>query len=275
MSAKHLALLSAIVLDDSNRDISIREGFSTTTISLPAGTYRLRGDGASDDLCKVLVDAIEAATPSTNTYAITVTGSVDGAEPAAVVEIAVASGTEDFSLRFADGDTTFDAGLLGFPQTNTAHDADPKTSSLSPSPLWVSSQPFTSRRHRVEHAASVRRARSGLVRGTHRGGPFAMLAYDLELEHPGRTHTEEAIAAGVGSGDRATWDAFLGLVADGRAIEVHEAEASGDVLEQLTALTTIGAGWHLDEETASVFDPERREPGLARFAWRLGLLEHV
>lgn len=270
--SKYAAFLGQVTIDSSNKTIRFVEGSTTTDVTLVEGTYFLRGDGASGDLCLAIKTAFETnADAAGNTYTVGLACSVDSASPTATVTITRATGAGSFSILWSHANTTFDPALLGFAATDTAHDGAAKVSTLSPSALWVSNDLLVSYEPEEEYDVSVPGGRSGRLKANRRGGPYDVRNVSLAFLAVERVLTEENLLD-----PDATFERFHKRNGDGRSIEFHAAAlSSGTTLAALSASTEIGSGFHLDPVTASAFEPERLQPGLSLYSFELRLLGSV
>lgn len=270
--SKYAALLGQVTIDSSNKTIRFVEGSTTTDVTLVERTYFLRGDGTTDDLCAGLKTALESiADAANNTYTVSLACSVDSTAPTATVTITRATGSGSFSILWSHANTTFDPALIGFPATDTTHSAAAKVSTLSPSSLWVSSDLLVSYEPEEEYDVTVIRARPGRLKGQRTGGPHDRRTLVLAYLDVARVLVGENL-----DDPTATFERFHERQGDGKRMEFHAvALSSGTTLAALSSSTEIGAAWHFDEETASVFAPERLEPGLALYGFSLGLLGFV
>lgn len=268
--SQYASLLGAVTIDSSNNAIRMVEGATTATVLVAAGTYFLRGDGASDDLllaCKTAFDSHPNAT-SPNTYTVQVSSAINPAVPSCTVT--VTGGIATFQLSWADALTTFDPGVLGFTPVNTANNASAKSSTLSPSLRWVSTDVVESFEPEAEYDVSVMRARSGRVRGVRRGGPYDLRRVVLRYQDSRRVLATDNVAD-----PNASFARFLQRHGDGTRFELHTALAPSGVVAALGPSTRVGVAWVFDEPTSSMFAPDRVEPGLALYDWELGLLGWV
>ncbi len=274
MTAKYAALLGAITIDSSNCDIRFKEAATTATITLDYGTYYLRGNGSTDDLCRIIKEGIEddSGLGGSNTYAVTVARSIDPSAVSGSVTI-TQSGGASFQVLWADALTTFDMSLLGYTE-NTPDSTAAKVSNpaRSPAAWWVSPEVPAFYEPGYAYDASVNRARSGRVRGLRRGGP-----YDTRSVRFNFVDSRRVLSWDNTSDVDATFAAFLERNGDGKAFEFHAAPATGYVLDALTSSVTtrIGTAWHFDEETSTGFDPKRVEPGLTLYGFDLGLMGYT
>lgn len=264
MSADHPIFLRAIVVDSTNKNIRMKEGATTATVSLVEGTYYLRGDGAADDLLKIVDDALTSHA-GTNTYVVAVTWSADPDAVSAVVTITQTGGAT-FQLLFADALTTFLPGWIGFPATNTADSTAAKSSTLSPSSTWVADGPYRELLPMDRPLGYAKRARSGRVRRGSTGETRKDRLLGLSFVVAARTH-EMHIAADP---DRA-FNRFLDSWRAGSPAEFHLATATGFVLGALSSSTEQGSGWHIGGEGDDEFAPPRLNPATGLYAWDLEL----
>lgn len=263
MSVEHIVLLQQVEITSSTNAIRVKEAATTSTLSIAAGSYYLRGDGEADDLCLALKTALETHA-GTNTYNVTVAWSTDPASPAATVTIAIATGTNTFQILWADAATTFDEALIGFDNSNTADNTSAKTSTLSPLCAWVSPEAPEVCEEHPEYDASMARARSGRVRGLRRGGPYHILDLSFAL-----CDSRRVLRSDNTSDPAATFASFLEQVGDGTSFEVHQQTITGTAVDALDVYSRRREYWRFDEETSAAFRPVRREPGLALYAWDL------
>ncbi len=273
MSADYPVMLAAVVIDSTNGGLRITEGANTSVTSIPAGTYFLRGDGVADDLLLAIKTAMETNTAprvSVNTYTVAVAWSTSPAAPSAVITITRATGADTFGVLWADALTTFDQALVGFVASDTVN-ASAKTSTLSPSCVWVSPEIYVEAEEDEEDDAYVQRARSGVVRGGDRGGPYETLRISFQLMEERRVKAAR-IAADVAR----AFDRFRRQLVRGRQFELHFGTiSSGTTLAALSSSTERGAGWHLSPDSVDGFRAERLRPGLPLYAWSLELWAHV
>lgn len=274
MASDYPAMLAAIVIDSTNLGIRMTENATTATASLAAGTYYLRGDGSvvagELDLCLGIKTAIEAATASVNTYTVAIAWSIAPGSPSAVITITRATGADTFAFLWADALTTFDEGLIGFTNVNTALDATAKSGTLSPSCVWVSPEIYESAEENEEDDAFAVRARSGRIRGGSRGGPYETLAMAFALVDEKRCK-----ASRISADPNRAFDRFRRQLCRGRQFELHFGTATGTVLGALSSSTERGSGWHLAPDSLDGFNAQRLRPGLAFYSWSLELWAYV
>lgn len=236
---------------------------------IAAGTYFLRGDGTSDDLCKALKDALEAAIGTANTYSVTPVFTVAPSVPIATVSIARATGSATFILRWANAGSTLDQAAFGFADADTANDAATKVSTLTPSSIWAGNEPPSHDDPLPEALGAQVRTRGGQVRTFDLGGPFLVRALELELITAERT-LQEAIPADLARSYEKWWSRHR----DGRRFEVHRLTVSGTTLQAPTSSTRLGT-FVLDEASCAAPRPRRTSPGMPRYGWPLGLRGYV
>jgi hypothetical protein len=128
-------LLGLIVIDSTNDALRVTENAVDETKTIAHGNYYLRGDGSSDDICKAFTDAVQSHS-GTNTYSFTCLFNTDPAVANISFTLDRATGTHTFGVKFANAATTFDATILGFPQTDQTP-ATQQASTKSSSALWI------------------------------------------------------------------------------------------------------------------------------------------
>lgn len=247
-------------------------------------TFYLRGDDATDDLCRVIRQTLDSnlngLTP--NTYTCSISRNIDGAALPSTVTIARASGGSVFSIDWANAATTFDERLLGFRNVATASGTT-TSGDVSPTGQWVANDVYEFFEEEAEVQAFVERSRSGVVIGGRRGGPYDVRRLALRFQTEERTAAKAVptISSVVDSG-RAFANCWARLCT-GRPFELHFATiSSGTTLSGLSSSTRqgcfFGAGtsWHLDADTVEQgFRPERLAPGVGLYAWQLRMLGNV
>lgn len=270
MSVVYYLFLGEVTLVGPTTDgrLSVAEGAGDdSSADIAAGTYFLRGDGTSDDLCKALKDAIEAAAGTANTYSVSVAFTVAAGVPIATVSIARATGGASFILKWAT--STLSPAAFGFATTNTANDATTKVSTLTPSSVWAPNEPPSHDDPLPEAIGAQVRTKGGQVRTFDGGGPFLVRALELELITAERT-LQEAIPADLARSYEKWWSRHR----DGRRFEVHRLTVSGTTLQAPTSSTRLGT-FVLDEASCAAPRPRRTSPGMPRYGWPLGLRGYV
>lgn len=253
-------MLGAIVLTSANNAIRFKEGATTATASIAAGTYYLRGDGTSGDFFPALVTALEAATASTNTYTATIARSIAPGTAHSLVTITRATGSDDFQILWADALTTFDETLLGF-TANTADDANPKTSTQACAGAWVSNDGMGELEPYSERVASVVRSASGRLSGVSRSARMQSWRMRLLFVEERRLFVEQALA-----GSQDTLEGFMETFGAGAAMELHDADvSSGTTLAALSTSTLVDVV-HFSEDALTRFEPTRVGPGVPLYS---------
>lgn len=247
----------AITITSTNNAIRIVEGVTAAVASITPGVYWLRASGTGS-LGLAIKAALEAATASANTYGVTVTPSVLPAAATATVTISRLTGADAFGIGGAL--TTFPFHVLGFPTGfASAVDAAAKTSTLSPSGIWVSNDMLT-----VDEPDFT-----GEVFGEDpsRGGAVVAGAqsetwdrYRWAVAYVARRRVwQEANTADV----NATWEAFWRRIRSGPVLELAR-------LDPLTlAMTDVAGQWVADIETRRSVGPVRLGPGTPIYSWPL------
>ena len=256
-------LLGAVVITTSNNRIVINEGGGDLNADIPAGTYYLRGDGASGDLCKAIADALDAA--GSGPYSVGVT--LPETDPTALsAKIVILLGST-FSI-FKTG-TTFDEGLLGFSGAQTGDVSF--TSTKSPSALWVSPDPHRELEPFMSKVASVKRSLSGRVKGLERSRRFRSWRLGL-----GFVRDVRMLEIRNSSDPTATLESFMDDYGAGASMELHDVDVVGgatylDNFDSTTLVDTV----HFSQETIERFEPRRIAPGTPLYAIDLVLHSRV
>lgn len=249
-------MLGAIVLTSANNAIRFKEGATTATATIAAGTYYLRGDGAAGDLMPALVTALQAATASANTYSATVARSIAPGTAHTLVTITRASGADNFQILWADALTTFDETLLGF-TANTADNASAKVSTQACGAAWASNDGMGELEPYSERMASLTRSMSGRVSGVSRSARMQSWRMRLLFVEERRLHVETALA-----GAQDTLEGFMEDFGAGAALELHDADvSSGTTLAALSTSTLVDVV-HFSEESLTRYEPQRVGPGV-------------
>lgn len=251
---------------------------TSSALAAPKVFY-LRGNGASDDLVELLRLTVQSHTGG-NTYTATVARSIDGAALAGSVTITRATGANTFSIDWPNAGTSLDPALWGY--RNVATTAGTScVGDISPTAQWVANDVYEEFEPESEVDAFVERARSGLVVGGLRGGPYDVARLSLRFQSAERTHERYAPTISTVLDRGRAFSSCWGKLANGRRFELHLATATGTTLAALTTTAggtrqsppTQGSGWHLDADSVEGgFRPERLAPGVPLYAWRLRML---
>lgn len=262
--------LGAVVVDTSNNAIRLTEAGTPYTATIASGTYYLRGDGASGDLCAAIVTALDA-TAGGNTYAVTVAFDIDGDNVSAVVTIARATGTDAFQILWSNTSTTFDEALLGFTSASLPNPAGTTSSStLSPSCVWVSSDIYREFDAEDEDDAFANRALSGYTYGGS-NGEFDVRRLGMDFVVAKRAH-EMWIAADP----TRAFNVFRRRCIGGLPFELHFGTiSSGSALAALSSSTEQGDRFVMHEANVDGFDPRRLSPAMALYSFDLRLSAYV
>lgn len=265
-------LLSSVVVDSSNSAIRVKEGATTSTLTIASGTYFLRGDGSSDDLCKAIKTCLETHAGA-NTYTVSVAFDVDEDNVSAEVTISRATGSDTFQIQWASASTTFDCTLLGFASANTADDANDKVGTLTASCAWVCSAGGALREIEPEREHPGAWSVTALDGTTYAGSiGFARRLRRVGLQY---IHGARAVERLNSSDQAASIERFLARVSEeGSAMELHEpAISSGTILAALSSSTRERTTWCLDEGSAQAIKPMRMSPAVALYSLDLRLVE--
>ena len=241
--------------------------------------FHLRGNAATDDLVEVLRQTVQSHTGA-NTYTAAIARNIDGATLPSTVTVTRATGTNNFQIDWANAGTTVDPALWGYRTVATTNGTS-CVGDISPTAQWVGNDVIEELEPESEVDAFVERARSGLVVGGLRGGPYDVARLSLRFQTAERTHERYApLVSSVLDRGRA-FSQCWGRLASGRRFELHLSTATGTALAALTTTSggtrqappTQGTGWHLDSDSVEGgFRPERYGPGVPLYAWRLRLL---
>jgi hypothetical protein len=230
MSGKHAVLLGLVVVTATTKGIRFREAGTTATVNIAEGVYFVRGNGGATDLLVAIKTALESIT-GTNTYDVTIVFDTNHNNPTAEVTVTRASGSNEFSVLWADALTTFDPGLIGFERENSAHDAAAKVSTISPSALWVSNNIVKRLEPMGDYERTLALSRGDVARAVERSSRRGRM-WHQDLVHAQRMHEE------FNSTDpTAALGRFLARHADGKRFEFHQPDLdSGTELAELDAL---------------------------------------
>lgn len=267
----------AITITTANQGIRFREGATTATVNVPAGTYYLRETG-TDGILPAIVDAIEAQFGG-NTYSFAVLPNplstpIAATDANAIGSLARNSGSADFQLLGADALTTFPLDAIGFDEVNTALDANAKAATLSASGWWVGNDLLA-----VDEDAQSGEvfgddpSRGGLVVAGAHSDVWQMRRWGVQYQLAARTWREYTPT------DRArSWSDFWGRwVRSGTVLElVRITNGTSTEYEEwdtvtaafTTSPTTIGK-WVADKATRSNVGPIRKSAGTPLYAWPL------
>jgi hypothetical protein len=247
-------LRRAITITSSNNAIQFREGATTATATVAAGVYFLRGTGG---LLAAIITALQAATASANTYTAALTTSVVAAQPTGVVTITRATGADTFQILGASVSTTFPLHAIGFASVDTALDALPKASTLSPSGIWVSNDMLTTDEPDF----------TGEVFGEtpSRGGSLSAGAqsdtwdrYRWAVAYVARRRTWQE----ANTGDpNATWESFWRRIRSAPVLELARIDPTTFVV------TDLPNQWVADLATRQNVGPTRLAPGTPIYSW--------
>lgn len=276
--SKFPVLLGAIeIIASENDGISITEtGSGTNTATIAAGTYYLRGDGASGDFCAALKTALDNASASTNVYTVTVTTNgttaswdTNPANVSAKVRIST-GGPDTFKINWLHANTTFDETLLGFVAEKSSADANPELSTKSPSSVWVSNEYHVDLTPGSEWMQESSIMRSGSTSVVRRSDKASANILSLQWVDGRRVNASENT-----SDEAATLEEFIDNNNDGRPVEIHEqslASSSATTLSALSAASTRrGSAWVLASGGGVSFLPARNTLGLSRWDFSIEL----
>jgi hypothetical protein len=268
----YTAILLPVKIDSSllNHQIRFGENSVVQTVSIANGTYFLRGDGTADDLCLAIKTALDSHTGA-NTYTVAVSFRVDPSGVTAVVTIS-RTGANVFQIFWADALTTFDEGLLGFTNVNTANNSTAKSGTLSPSSVWVSDCDVTDLDRNDEADGFAPRANSGRIRDGIFGGPYDVATMNFELVDGRRTHSQHNTADPNACFNN-LWRRWIA----GRPCEIHELNlGTYPALGAASAATLFGSKrWHIAEASRQSFNRRRRDRATSLWSFTMQLHARV
>lgn len=259
-------MLGAIVIQTGvNNRLRFKEGAGAVgNVDLAAGTYYLRGDGASGDLLLEIKNKLDAFGALGNSYTVTAARSIDPAVAHTTITITRSAGTDTFQLVI-DGSQTFDMALIGF-TASTANDATAKTSTQSCAAAWVGNdfareiEPFS------ERVVAVPRAASGRVQGVSRSARLESWRLGLAFVDERRMLVQSAL-----QGAQDTLEGFMERFGAGASFELHEQPTvTGTTLAALSSSTLVDVV-HFSEDSLSRFEPARLGPGVPLYSIDLRL----
>lgn len=257
-------LLSVVTLTAADNVLAIKQGGTTYECVITAGSYFLRGDGTSTDLCKAIKDAIEGEIGGT--WTVGVVFDVDATNPSAVVTISNASA---FQLMFADVLNTFDSAILGFTDANTSSAAS-AASTLSSICVWVSPQPCAADdRFSVGENRQTRRL-DGTSRTVHRASPFDQRTMRFELIDATRVFAADAALENDAA---SSYERFWQRSRAGGRFELHFLNTTSASETTLTAASssTLEGVYSLDVSSINDWAPSRPHPGLDIYNFQIAM----
>jgi hypothetical protein len=263
-----------IVITSANNGLRITEGsLPSATATVAAGTYWIRGDASFGSLLDAVRIAIQEATASTNTYAVTMRLQPFNATVPAFARIARANGSDTFRLDFNDAATTFPVEALGYRRIATALDANAKDADRPANGLWIADDLLSVDDEDEDgDVFGERPASSGAYLGGSLSEPWAMHRWRVERCSRARTWQAGATYAD------ATWQAMHRRIRSGAVVELKRAQIEGNSAVNLAdfasapyhAVGGAGAQWIADQQTRErVGPPQRNAPGVPSYGWSM------
>lgn len=249
-------LRRAITITSANNVIRWREGGTTGSAVVAPGVYFLRGGAGG------LLDAVKAALEGmtgggANTYSVTLTVSVLAAQPTGVVTITRLTGTDGFTIGGADPLTTFPLHVLGFAAVTPSVTSSPKSSTLSPSGIWVSNDMLTTDEPDVTgEVFGEEPARGGFISAGSQSEPWDIYRWAVAYVARNRVWQE----ANPTDPD-ATWEAFWRRIRSAPVLELARIDPT------TFAVTDIANQWVADVATRSNVGPVRLSAGSPIYSW--------
>jgi hypothetical protein len=250
-------LRRAITITENKNDvIRFREAGLTVDAKVAPGVYFLKaGAGGLLDAVRA---AFEAAQPTiANTYSVTLTVSVNALQPTGVVTVTRLLGTDGFTIGGADPLTTFPLHVLGFDLITTSTASAPRSSTLSPSGIWVSNDMLTTDEPDF----------TGEVFGEtpSRGGSLSAGAqsdtwdrYRWAVAYVARRRVWQEANP---TDPNATWEAFWRRIRSAPVLELARIDPT------TFAVTDLPNQWVADLATRQSVGPVRLGPGTPIYSW--------
>lgn len=239
-------LLASIVVETGVNDtIIFNDGTADRTATITAGTYYVRGDQASGDLCAA-VDTALAAAPSSTVAPTSVDVDTHDVDPDNV--------SASFAIQMDGAWTLKNTGTLDLTQLgyetadfpiSSSGGSNEVASTVSLPVVWVSDQPYSSKEPDPRLPGTVQHS-------TPEGQVYTFTAASrrtdrtlvMDVLHAKRTRRERNTAD-----PQASLEAWWELAADGRLIEFHlQSISSGTVLSALSSSTLVDV-YVLDSES--------------------------
>lgn len=210
-------LLRNVVVDANNDAIRFEVNAVAATVHIAhRDDYKVRGNGAADDLIKGVLDAMDSH-PAADTFSA---GLLFQRDPA-VKNIAITFdrlGAHTFRFLFANNATSFDAGLIGCSQVDGVA-AVQQFSDLSSRAVWVGNDIYESLEPVSTWQRELARSYAGVVLAVNSADEIRdRLWVQKYIEE--RRFNEEAITADPYS----AFNRFLQQCADGTRFEFHSAD---------------------------------------------------
>lgn len=243
----------AITITPSNNSFYWREGANVALAVVADGVYWLRTSGVGSLLLAVKA-AIESANASTNTYTLTMTRSVNPATPTSTVTITRTTGADTFQIAAGN---TFPLHALGFPDLGTPLDSLPKTSTTSPSGIWLSNDMLTIDEPDITgEVFGEDPSRGGAVVAGAQSEAWDRYRWAVAYVARKRVWQEANVAD-----PNATWEAFWRRIRSGPVLELAR-------LDPITfAMTDLAGQWVADLATRERVGPVRLGPGTPIYSW--------
>lgn len=269
MTAYWYALLAPVKLTAANNTIRITENSITEdkTVGVAGSTYYLRGDGASDDLLETLVQGIQSHSQA-NTYTSVLTMNIGSSTRTADVLIA-SLGINSYSWLAGNAADTFDATLVGFPNSTITPSVYGLSSTLSPSLIWMSPMPASEDTFSFEALGSQALMRGGQIYNFDGGGPYTRRTIGFQYVPEDRTLTFTTTLDAA-----RTFKSFWQTNRNGSVMELHRITMTANTKENPFYPATLLGKFVFDEETKNSFAPVRMQ-AQALYSWSIGLREYV
>jgi len=255
--------LPQIVVDSTDNALSVTvtggTGAGTSTVSIAAGIYYLRGDGAAGDLLAAIDTALESHS-TTGTFTCSVSRNIDEASSGCTVTLALSGGPTSWAINTSG--TTFDLSWLGMATGMAAALSHSSTQTVRG--CWASSEVMSVDDPGWEGRTTVNELDGGSVSPHSFGATSKRRACTIDFLWRRRVAETASLD---------TPHAALAHLLYGGAFERHDTLlSSGTTLSALSSSTKIGGLWHFSESTCRNLRPARQEPGLDLWTLQMDLV---
>lgn len=234
-------LLAAIVIDDDTDGVYLDENGVGIDCTIAAGTYYLTGDGTASDFLAALKTALDAG--GANTYTVTLesggnpTWSRSPASVACTVTVSRSAGALTFRVRWNHTNTTFGSTLIGFVTEKGAADANPESSTVSPTAAWVGDNYHEDTRETPRWETSEQVLENGDVDVVRTSDKVSDRSITLPMVKDSNLFLSQQTVTGR------SLERFLTVNGDGRPVQLHAValqSGSATLLDDLSSSTLLG-----------------------------------
>lgn len=251
----------------------VEDSDSPATVTIPPGSYFMRGDAAADDLAGALQTALGSAYVGNNQYTIYLQFDTSSGGINMSMSIERTAGARTFQLQWG---TNGLEDMFGFASGNTANNSSAKVATLSSSVAWVSNQPTEKTDEHFNSVVHQTVMSDGSVRTFQRTSVYDLRDLSFAMVDGDRTLTSLADAD---SDANRSFETFWRLARDGRRFEYYEAPIETGTLLPSPITTDDASGYLgrfvLDAPSLQAFRPMRHSPGVALYTWSLATRKYV